>query len=154
MSASVSASNQHRIVVGADGSASSIEALRWAAKIAAQTGAKISVIVCWQFPQGYGMSSATSDWNPRAEAAETLADLLTRAFGDKKPDGLSTCIREGHPAQVLVEDSVGADMLVVGSRGHGGFVGMLLGSVSAYCAVHGQCPVVVVPHAIDSAKVH
>ncbi|MEO6956101.1 MAG: universal stress protein [Antricoccus sp.] len=147
MNDSASTSNRHRIVVGTDGSASSTDALRWAAQIAVQTGAQITIITCWQYPQGYGMSSATSDWDPEAAASAILSYSLTTAFGDRQPDGLRACVREGHPAQVLVEGSVDADMLVIGSRGHGGFVGLLLGSVSSYCTVHAKCPVVVVPHA-------
>lgn len=94
------------------------------------------------------MSGGPSDWNPASNAAQILADSLANAFGDKHPDGLRACVCEGHAAQVLIDASVGADMLVVGSRSHGGFVGLLLGSVSAYCAEHGQCPVVVVPSAL------
>ncbi|MEO9139442.1 MAG: universal stress protein [Jatrophihabitans sp.] len=145
-------SDRHRIVVGTDGSPSSADALRWAAKIAVDTGAEVDVITCWQYPQGWGMPGVSSDWNPANDAAQVLADSLAEAFGDKHPDGLRACVREGHAAQVLVQASAGADMLVVGSRGHGGFVGLLLGSVSAHCAEHGQCPVVVVPHAPRSAE--
>lgn len=152
MSISPAAAARHRIVVGTDGSASSIDALRWAAQIAADTGAELDAVTCWQYPQSYGMSGGSSDWNPASDAAQILADSLTDAFGDKRPEGLHADVREGHAAQVLVEASVGADMLVVGSRGHGGFVDLLLGSVSAYCAEHGRCPVVVVPPALRIAE--
>ena len=50
---------------------------------------------------------------------------------------------QGHPAPLLVEASKGADLLVVGSRGHGEFVGMLIGSVSEYCATNARCPVLI-----------
>ena len=56
---------------------------------------------------------------------------------------------EGSPARSLLDISKGADLLVLGSRGHGPFVGMLLGSVSEYCAAHATCPVVVVRHQGD-----
>lgn len=152
MSESPASSTRHRIVVGTDGSASSTDALRWAAQIAADTGAQIDAITCWQYPQSYGMSGGSLDWNPTSDAAQILAGSLTDAFGDKQPDGLHADVREGHPAQVLIDASAGADMLVVGNRGHGGFVGLLLGSVSAYCVEHAHCPVVVVPPASRTAE--
>lgn len=137
------------IVVGTDGSASATAALLWAAQIAAQTGAEINAITCWQYPQGWGMPGVTSGWDPAADAAQVLSDSLATAFGDRHPDGLRASVREGHPAQMLIDASVDADMLVVGKRGHGGFVGLLLGSVSTYCAAHATCPVVVVPHSLN-----
>lgn len=102
------------------------------------------------------LAVSTELWNvgfaggldPADDAARTLADSLAAAFGDTPPDGLEGCVREGHAAQVLIEFSADTDMLVVGSRGHGGFAGLLLGSVSAYCTEHGKCPVVVVPHVL------
>ncbi|PZS13376.1 MAG: hypothetical protein DLM57_16785 [Pseudonocardiales bacterium] len=73
------------------------------------------------------------------------------AFSDR-PRRVARRCTWGHAVQVLIDASVGADVLVVGSRGHGGFVGLLLGSVSAYCAEHGQCPVVVVPATLPTAE--
>ncbi len=151
MSESSGPSAGHRIVVGTDGSASSTDALRWAARIAADTGAHIDAVTCWQYPRNYGMLVGASGWDPAADAAKIVADSITTVFGDHHPDGLRTYVREGHPAQVLIDAADGADMLVLGSRGHGGFVGLLLGSVSAYCAEHGRCPVVVVPPAHPTA---
>lgn len=132
----------HRIVVGVDGSAQSIDALHWAARIAADTGAEIDAVTAWQYPTSYGASSVP-DWDPGSDAASLLKEALRTAFGETLPDRLKTSVRQGHPAQVLIEASTNADMLVVGSRGHGGFIGLLLGSVSAYCAEHAHCPVVV-----------
>lgn len=134
---------RHCIVVGVDGSRSSIDALHWAASIAADTGAELDVVICWHYPVNSGLAAAPVDWDPASDAAQVLNDSLATAFGDKVPDGLRASVREGHPAQVLIRASSEADMLVVGSRGHGGFVGLLIGSVSMYCGEHATCPVVI-----------
>ena len=76
-----------------------------------------------------------------------MPEILSKAADDlhaKYPDiDISFRVVQGHPAPILVEASKGADLLVVGSRGHGEFVGMLIGSVSEYCAADAQCPVLV-----------
>jgi nucleotide-binding universal stress UspA family protein len=132
------------IVVGVDGSPSSLDALRWAACLAVALNAEISAVTSWDYPASYGMGGGVpAQWDPAEDAAQILADALTAAFGDHRPDGIRAVVREGHPAQVLSDASNGAEMLVVGSRGHGGFAGLLLGSVSAYCTAHGPCPVLV-----------
>jgi nucleotide-binding universal stress UspA family protein len=65
-------------------------------------------------------------------------------FGPQPPRWVSTRVIEGYPAQVLVDASAGADLLVVGNRGHGGFTDVLLGSVSTFCVHHARCPVTVI----------
>jgi nucleotide-binding universal stress UspA family protein len=75
---------------------------------------------------------------------ETLDKALTEVFGTPTPEKVSTKVAYGHPAMVLVDESAGADLLVVGNRGHGAFHGMMLGSVSIHCVTTAQCPVVVV----------
>ncbi len=132
------------IVVGVDGSAPSLDALRWAARLSAALALPIEVVACWHFPPYYGYGGADATWRPDQDSASLLAGALTSVFGDARPDGLTEAVREGHPAEVLIGMSAGAELLVVGSRGHGGFAGLLLGSVSAYCAEHAECPVVVV----------
>jgi nucleotide-binding universal stress UspA family protein len=132
-----------RIFVGVDGSPSSIEALRWAKRIGDGIGAEITAVTTWEYPSSYGLGAVPTDWRPDDDAAAQLAEALRLAFGSPQPAGVTSQIIEGHAAAVLVEISAGAEMLVVGSRGHGGFVGLLLGSVSAYCAEHASCPVVV-----------
>ena len=137
-----------RILVGVDGSPASIEALQWAGRIASATGAGIDAVCAWQYPASYSMAMGMASDNFDIDYAMILARAVDTAFGNDTPAGLRTLVREGYPAQVLLtlsqEDSV--DMLVVGSRGHGGFVGLLIGSTSAYCAEHAACPVVVVHH--------
>lgn len=133
-----------RIVVGVDGSAPSKDALRWAARIATATGGVIEAIIAWEFPQTYGWPVGMDDWRPDVDAAEVLRQTLDEVFGKERPTGLRTVVAEGHARQVLLSASDGAEMLVVGSRGHGGFAGLLLGSVSAACAEHARCPVLVV----------
>jgi nucleotide-binding universal stress UspA family protein len=90
-------------------------------------------------------------WNPEADATQCLTDSIDDAFGTERPTGLRLLVREGLPAKVLLDESRGATMLIVGSRGHGGFSGLLLGSVSASCAEHATCPVLVV-HGGQSAR--
>jgi nucleotide-binding universal stress UspA family protein len=132
------------IVVGVDGSAASIEALQWAARTAHTSGAELETVTCWDYPVSYGMSVGFGDWDPAADAQKIADEAIDAAFPERRPDTIRTAIHQGHPAESLIEASRNADMLVVGSRGRGGFVGLLLGSVSAYCAEHAHCPVVVI----------
>jgi nucleotide-binding universal stress UspA family protein len=132
-----------RIVVGVDGSAPSKAALRWAARIATATGAIIEAIIVWEFPQTYWGPVTLGDWRPDLDAGKVLQQTLDEVFGAQLPPGLQTMVAQGPTRDVLLSASDGAEMLVVGSRGHGGFVGLLLGSVSAACAEHAHCPVLV-----------
>jgi len=138
-----------RIVVGVDGSQPSQQALRWARFLAHAADTTVEVVTVWQPFTAYGWAGAgwamlPSDWNPAEDAEEILGDTLKEVFGEQRPPGLQVTVREGGAAKVLLEVSSGAGMLVVGSRGHGGFAGLLLGSVSAACAEHATCPVLVV----------
>jgi len=137
------------VVVGVDGSEPSKQALRWGAFLARSTGATLQAVNAWQ-PlviydwAGYGMAAVPGDWDPAKAAEKLLGDTLDEVFGDKRPAELQIALPEGSAAKALLEISRGAGMLVVGSRGHGGFAGLLLGSVSTACAEHAGCPVLVV----------
>ena len=138
-----------RIVVGVDGSEPSKAALRWAARIAPAVDATIDVVIAWDYPQVYGVPGYVDDWRPDLDAEKVLQDSLDAVFAGDLPQGLRPLVRQGPARQVLLKASSDAEMLVVGSRGHGGFAGLLLGSVSAACAEHADCPVLVVhaePH--------
>ncbi len=141
------------IVVGVDGSAESVLALRWAKKLAGPLGATIKAISAWRLEVVFG-PYAVSDWDSESVAQQQLAHALVDAFGDDQPGGLISECHRGQPAQVLIEEGKNAQMLIVGSRGHGGFKGMLLGSVSSACAAHASCPVLVVhpDNAADSVQ--
>jgi nucleotide-binding universal stress UspA family protein len=133
-----------RIVVGVDGSPASVDALRWAAQQAALTGASLETVTSWSYPTTYGFPViANVDWEQGARAV--LEQAITDALGEAGPP-VRRRVVEGHPAQVLARAAEGADLLVVGSRGHGGFAGLLLGSVSEHVVAHAPCPVVVVRH--------
>lgn len=132
-----------RIIVGVDGSPASVAALRWALAQAELTAAEVQAVTSWQMPGQYGFEVYATDVDWADLAAQTLAIAIKEA-GDGALPNVSPQVREGHPAHVLVEASAGAQLLVVGSRGHGGFAGMLLGSVSEYVIAHAPCPVLVV----------
>ncbi len=141
-----------RIVVGVDGSPESVMALKWAHKLAHALDATITAVTAWHVETVFG-SYVIPDWDPDANARQILKDAVQEAFGGNPPEGFTgVCIR-GTPAKVLMEDSKSAQMLIVGSRGHGGFAGMLLGSVSSACAEHAGCPVLVVHGERDAWKV-
>ena len=140
-------STSARIVVGVDGSPASTAALRWAARQAELTGSRLEAVTAWERPATYGgelLWVDDVDWAAMADAT------LEAAIGESGDDGSDTwrrVVTEGHPSRVLVQASVGADLLVVGSRGHGGFTALLLGSVGEHVVAHAACPVLVVPHA-------
>ena len=133
-----------RIVVGVDGSWHSLDALGWAAHFAAIFGTRLDVVAAWEYPQSYGCAAIAPEWDPGKDMAKVLEDAVRAAFGDQPPAGLQLQVREGGAAKVLLGACEGAVMLVVGSRGHGGFAGLLLGSVSANVAEHASCPVFIV----------
>lgn len=132
-----------RIVVGVDGSTESVRALGRAAHLATVLNTTLEIVTAWRPFVGYAELGAT-DWSPERDAAEIIADALGVAFGDRIPDWVSSSARQGGAAQQLIDESTGAEMLVVGSRGHGGVAGLLLGSVSLACAEGAHCPVLVV----------
>lgn len=139
------AQSQERIVVGVDGSSASIDALKWAIRQSSLTGATVEAVISWQFPMAYGgyPGGAGVDWPANAQ---TVLDTAVDEAVGSQADQISRQVVRGHPAQVLLDAAAGADLLVVGSRGHGGFAGMLLGSVSEHVAAHAPCPVLVIRH--------
>ncbi len=137
-----------RIVVGVDGSDTSRKALTWAYDEAGHHGASLVVVTTWQPPTLplYG-SVPPEEYGdqPRKEALELLERFTSELVPKDPAVDIRTSVEEGKiPATVLIERSMDADLVVVGSRGHGGFVGMLLGSVSQHIVAHAECPVVVV----------
>ncbi|GAB3393706.1 universal stress protein [Humibacter soli] len=133
-----------RILVGVDGSDPSLDALRQAARFAPLLGASIEAVTTWTYPVMTGPFAMAEAPSFEDFAKETLEQALKDAYGDDRPENLLAEVRFGHPAQVLIDLSEGAEMLVLGSRGRGGFAGLLLGSVSSECASHAKCPVLIV----------
>jgi nucleotide-binding universal stress UspA family protein len=93
---------------------------------------------------GFGYMTAPVGWDRATAMEKALVDTLDQVFGAKRPADLRVTVQEGHPTKVLLDAGRRARMLVLGSRGHGGFAGHLLGSVSSACAEHATCPVLVV----------
>jgi nucleotide-binding universal stress UspA family protein len=105
----------------------------------------VDAIAAWKFPAFYGWAPTDSpDLDFPRLAEQALAHAVDAVFGPDHPAWLRTRVVEGHAAQVLIEASADADLLVVGCRGYGGFAGALLGSVSTYCVHHARCPVTVI----------
>jgi nucleotide-binding universal stress UspA family protein len=142
---------QPRIVAGVDGSPSSVGALRWAIRQAGLTGATVDAVIAWQYPAaaaGYGWAPIGMDqaggFDFKEISQKTLADAVSNTLDPASDVQVRSLSAEGNPAQVLLNAAAGADLLVVGSRGHGGFAEALLGSVSQHCVQHAPCPVVVI----------
>jgi nucleotide-binding universal stress UspA family protein len=147
----MSASQQ--IVVGVDGSTSSIQALKWAIGQAALikttlTGASIEAVIAWQFPNTHGaLLPDTGDYP--VLAAENLDKAIAAARNASTGPGeadvtITSYVGEGPAAEILLDRARHARLLVVGNRGHGGFSEALLGSVSQNVVHHAACPVVVI----------
>lgn len=133
---------KHRIVVGVDGSVPSKAALSWAIRQAKLTGAVVEAVIAWHYPNTYGYPGPVLDGTDYEKlAVEVVTDTIAEVAG---PDDIKFKVIEGNPAAVLLAASAGAELLVVGSRGHGGFIEALLGSVSQHCVHHAACPVVII----------
>jgi nucleotide-binding universal stress UspA family protein len=140
---------QQLVVVGVDGSADSVAALAWAARYAAATGARVRAILAWHYPGAVGgppieVAPEAVRGQTEEQMREALDEAVAQAYGSEAASGLEAILGYGHAAQVLIEASKEADLLVVGSRGHRAFAGMLVGSVSLHCVTRASCPVVVV----------
>jgi nucleotide-binding universal stress UspA family protein len=140
-----------RIVVGVDGSEGSVSALRWALAEAAVRAAEIEAVHAWEVPVPAlmldGVVPQPADIDYVGEARATVERCLKEAADGAEPSvPVTVSLPNGTPAASLVDASAGAAMLVVGSRGRGGFAGLLLGSVSQQCAHHAKCPVVIIPN--------
>lgn len=133
------------ILVGVDGSECSIAALRWAAAQAKLTRSRLCALIAWEFPLTYGYPVTWPDGaTPEDIAKAVLEEAIEKALGPHPKEDVVRVVVEGHPAPALCAASEGASLVVVGSRGHGEFVGMLIGSVSEFLAAHAHCPVVIV----------
>lgn len=146
----MSAVDRNRLVVGVDGSEAGRHALRWAFAEAAVRDAHLDVVHVWSPPAPISFvgpilaptdTAAYEQW--AKEVLEEDVRLVAAATG-VAPQRISTESVRGYPPKVLLDKATDADLLVVGSRGRGGFKGLLLGSVSQHCVVHATAPVAVV----------
>ncbi|MER6098484.1 universal stress protein [Streptomyces sp. NPDC001728] len=134
-----------RVVVGVDGSPASREALRWAVRHARLTGATVDAVGVYDVPGATGWSAPPVDAAfDEEQARQALTEELEGVLAEIGDVPLVENLVRGTPAKILIEAARGAELLVVGSRGRGGFASLLLGSVSQQCAVHAPCPVVIV----------
>lgn len=131
------------IIVGVDGSESSIAALRLAAEMARALDAPLETICTWQYPGVLATSYPVSGPSPEDAVNAILDDALLVVFPGATPERFARTVLQGEAAASLVEASKRARMLVLGNRGHGGFVGLVLGSVSVSCAAHAHSPVLI-----------
>jgi nucleotide-binding universal stress UspA family protein len=136
------------IVVGVDGSPSSVQALEWAIGQAKLTGAAIEAVTAWHIPNTYGAPLPSGD-DYGAIAVETLDKAIADARNARTGPGdervvIGSFVAEGNAAEILADRARHARLLVVGNRGHNGLSEALLGSVSQYLVHHAPCPVVVI----------
>ncbi|MGF1431510.1 universal stress protein [Kitasatospora sp. LaBMicrA B282] len=139
-----------RIVVGMDGSPAAAEALRWALGQARATRADVvEAVIAWELPGYFALVGVLppppEGLNPEHLAARVLEDAVAEVLGGEDPPvPVVQVVLPGPPPAALVSQAKGAELLVVGSRGLGGFAGVLLGSVSRHVVEHAPCPAVVV----------
>ena len=136
------------ILVGVDGSPGSRKALTWAAAEAANHGSDLVVVNVWEHtllpPAGSVSVSERYVPDPSQRTADDLIQVIKEELGEEPPVLVQPRVKQGRPAKVLIDESEKADLLVVGHRGHGGFKGLVLGSVSQHVASYAKCPVTVV----------
>ncbi len=118
-----------------------------------RAGAELRAVIAWRWPTTYVWAPDYGGFDFAADARKTLEEAVTEALGSPPSVPVTISVTEGHPAAVLFDASRSADLLVVGSQGHGAFTGILLGSVSQHCVQHATCPVLVYrrPGPLDTA---
>lgn len=136
------------IVVGVDGSPSSVAALKLAMSLVPLAGDIVRAVAAWHHPVTLSVYTPQT-WDYEEAMKQALAQALEEAFPAGTPPIVERRIVRGNPAQVLIKESADASMVVVGSRGHGGFAGLLLGSVSSAVAERAACPVLVSHGALE-----
>jgi nucleotide-binding universal stress UspA family protein len=134
---------ERRLVVGVDGSQPSRHALQWARFMAHVLSAAIDAVTVWDISAVLA-EGWVDDWNPEEDTAAHLHATLEEVLGSQPLVPVREIVRRGSAARELLQASQGAELLIVGSRGHGGFTGLLLGSVSSACAEHAHCPVLII----------
>ena len=139
---------QKTIVVGIDGSAGARDALEFAVNEARLRGDQLRVVLTWQLPLDIYAAGGLAPVLDDGMAKELARKELDNVIQDHRDVVVELLVEEGSAAKVLIRESQDAELLVVGSRGHGGFVGLLLGSVAQQCAAHAHCPVVIVRHSV------
>jgi nucleotide-binding universal stress UspA family protein len=135
------------LLVGVDGSPASLAALRMAVDLGPKLGLPVHALVVWDFASPLsGREFATRhDSTPEADARKVVDAARRAVFPESPPEWFTIGLERGRPSFVLLQHSARSEMLVIGSRGHGGFAGLLLGSVSSVCVSRALCPVMVVP---------
>lgn len=145
------------VLVGIDDSPGAASALRWALRYASATDSTLEVLHVWHQADEYSwISPEPAPDDPtviaRRQVAAMVTDARTETGVDSAMVSATTTVRIGRAVPVLLQAADHADLVVVGRRGHGGFAGLLLGSVSAQVAAHAPCPVTVVHEATRSAS--
>jgi nucleotide-binding universal stress UspA family protein len=144
---------KNQIVVGVDGSPAAINALKWATALTERMGSTLKIVTTWDgtfvaigLAAFGGVDPDTDSIESRQLVAnEIQIKTLIGVFGNEPlPDWITTAIVQGKPAEALIEASQSADLLVLGTRGHGQMVELVLGSDSAECVLHARCPVTVI----------
>ena len=141
-------------VVGVDGSDQSVAALRWAVRYGAATGTPVRAVLAWHYPTAAAQPPVGKTPEPVEKEVEghevaILRDAIGKATADSPGADVHGEVVYGHPVEVLIAESGQADVLVVGRRGHEGYLAKHLGSVSLHCVNAAQCPVVVVHSHVD-----
>jgi nucleotide-binding universal stress UspA family protein len=129
------------VVVGIDGSDDSTVAMKWAEDYARDTGSTLRVVIAWEWPISYGYLALPPDYSPDTDAKATIEKAVAEV--SLPPERVETIVVEGSAGRELVRLGGDADLLVVGTHGHGAIGSVLLGSVSSYCVHHATVPVVV-----------
>jgi len=137
-----------RIVVGVDGSGPSLHALRWADRQSELTGATLEAVMAWEMPAAMGWGGSVpgipEGFDLGATTSQALSEAVEAALPPHRVPAVNQVVVMGNPTEVILDRGEGADLLVVGVRGHGTFRAALLGSVSQSVTLHASCPVVVV----------